>query len=184
MHQRWSRQQFDERNADKKLVNVMLTKDAILQLNAWPMLYDLKWAHRRVPIQHLRQLTGLLRNHETARAASRNDLAASRVQSRSSSIPNGIPRTNKNDIIFYISIGYSIISNYPGPPNTKQNKTRQVRVLLHLGYPMLLRIVVAFMSASAIFQRYTSPAFCQKPKSLFFKTVLHLEWDALPGSSS
>jgi hypothetical protein len=32
MHQR-SRQQFDERNADKKQVNVMLSKDVIVQLD-------------------------------------------------------------------------------------------------------------------------------------------------------
>jgi hypothetical protein len=48
------------------------------------------------------------------------------------SIPIGIPTKNKNNYKRYKSTTYRTNSNYPGPPNTKQTKTRQVRVLLHL----------------------------------------------------
>ncbi|MDT4863221.1 hypothetical protein FQZ97_979170 [compost metagenome] len=41
---RWNRQQFDERNADKKQVNVMLSKAVIAQLDELAKRHDLKRA--------------------------------------------------------------------------------------------------------------------------------------------
>ncbi len=40
--QRWSRKQFDERTADKKQVNVMLSKSAITILDELAKKHDLK----------------------------------------------------------------------------------------------------------------------------------------------